>query len=189
MSNLLSGISDETRVIMIFGLMGFILLIAGAVLIVGLRRQSVENAGRFDIPSRKQKQAKPEKAPKPGKVKAAKPAKEQKSPKPVKQASGGMFKKAPKASGITLLAAPVGSQPATTAPPVSSPKAQPTAQPSSDDFDIPSFDAPASKPSPMPVDDDFDVPTFAPPAPPPVSPPPATGGPFGRPSPAGDDEW
>lgn len=229
MLNLLSGVSPEIRVIMLFGFIGLIILIAGSVLIVGLRRQAIENSGRFDIPVRiknpdkpkkvkrekrvKVKKEKPvkvkaEKAPKPVKVKAEKPtkvakpekAKKEKPVKAEKPKKGGFFKKAPKASGIALLAAPVGSAvaPERVAAPVVekslpvTPAVDPVvASDSSDDFDIlpptksePAFAAPAS-------DDDFDFATFDAPVQQPQTPinPATTGGPFGNPAPAGDEEW
>lgn len=194
MPDLLSGVALETRVIMLFGLIGFIILVAGTVLLVGLRRQSAVDAGRFDIPARdrkpkkekpaKVKKEKPAKAPKPEKVKQEKP---EPAPKPekAKKEKGGLFKKKQKPTGVKLLAAPVGSAPAPQAPKPAVQQPAPVAPKTNDDFDIP-----AAAPAMPKQDDDFDIPDFTqPPAPRPATSPGTPGGPFGKPATAGEDEW
>lgn len=225
MFNLLSGVSPEIRVILLFGFIGLILLVAGSVLLVGLRRQAIENSGRFDIPLRsknpdkpakvkkekrvkikkvKPAKIKPVKEPKPEKVKvekaalAAKPekVKKEKPAKKEKPKKGGLFKKSAKPTGLTLLAAPVGSTvvPEKVSTPVVATPSAPVVSPvvtsnDSDDFDIPpvvntqpSVSAPSS-------DDDFDFATYDAPAPQQQNNPAPASGPFGRPAPAGDEEW
>lgn len=192
MFNLLSGVSAEIRVILLFGFIGLMIMIAGSILIVGLRRQAIEDSGRFDIPSRKKKEDKPAKVkkvkvpkikagktPKPEKVKSvkaekvkpSKPEKVQKE-KPVKaekSKKGGLFKKAAKPTGLTLLAAPVGStvmperatsspQEPTPAPAAAAPSllAQPKEFDTSDDFDIiPATTSPST--FGQTSEDDFDI--------------------------------
>lgn len=229
MINLLSGVSPEIRVILLFGFIGLIILIAGSVLLVGLRRQAIENSGRFDIPLRSKKTDKPAKVKKvkPAKVKKVKPAKVKavKEPKPekakvdkpalaakpekVKKAKpvkaqkpkkGGLFKKAPKPTGLTLLAAPVGSAvvPERVSPPVAdtapvAPAMSPAPSANdSDDFDIPPVISSQPSVSAPSSDDDFDFATYDSPAPQqPQQPqnPASASGPFGSPAPAGDEEW
>ena len=163
MFNLLSGVSPEIRVILLFGFIGLMIMAAGAVLIIGLRRQAIEDSGRFDIPVRNKKPEKPAKVkkvkvrkikpgkePKPEKVKAAKPEKAQKEkPAKVEKAKkGGLFKKAAKPTGLTLLAAPVGSAvtPERTNASVKEPALAPVAQP-----------APVAEPQEVNANDDFDI--------------------------------
>jgi hypothetical protein len=193
MFNLLSGVSPEIRVILLFGFIGLMIMAAGAVLIVGLRRQAIEDSGRFDIPIRNKKPEKPAKVkkvkapkikpvkePKPEKVKAKKPekvkseksekAQKEKSVKVEKAKKGGLFKKAAKPTGLTLLAAPVGSavmpERATTS--VSESEISPVAKPSllaepqefsaSEDFDILPATTPESTFGQLSSDDDdFDI--------------------------------